>query len=85
MGLCSYVYTTDLKQANKASEKLETGCVAINTPVVAAEVHLVELNKQAMKRRWLMAIKDYLNIKYITLYFTMRKNKIKKSLKKVNQ
>ena len=28
LGLCSYVYTTDLKKANKASEILETGCVA---------------------------------------------------------
>ena len=33
LGLCSYVYTTDLKKANKASEILETGCVAVNTPV----------------------------------------------------
>jgi acyl-CoA reductase-like NAD-dependent aldehyde dehydrogenase len=28
LGLCSYVYTTDLKKANKASEQLESGCVA---------------------------------------------------------
>ena len=35
LGLASYVYTTDLKKANQASEKLETGCVAVNTPVVA--------------------------------------------------
>ena len=27
LGLASYVYTTDLKKANQASEKLETGCV----------------------------------------------------------
>ena len=26
LGLCSYVYTTDLKKANKASEQLESGC-----------------------------------------------------------
>ena len=31
LGLASYVYTTDLKKANQASEKLETGCVAVNT------------------------------------------------------
>ena len=34
LGLCSYVLT-DLKRANKASEQLESGCVAVNTPVVA--------------------------------------------------
>ena len=52
LGLCSYVYTTDLKKANEASEILETGCVAVNTPAVAvAEAPLVELNKQVMEEK----------------------------------
>ncbi|MDC0530074.1 NAD-dependent succinate-semialdehyde dehydrogenase [Pelagibacteraceae bacterium] len=66
LGLCSYVYTTDLKKANKASEILETGCVAINTPVVAvAEAPFGGIKQTGYGREGgSMAIKDYLNIKY---------------------
>ena len=66
LGLCSYVYTTDLKKANKASEKLETGCVAVNTPVVAvAEAPFGGIKQTGYGREGgSMAIKDYLNIKY---------------------
>ena len=66
LGLCSYVYTTDLKKANKASEILETGCVAVNTPVVAvAEAPFGGIKQTGYGREGgSMAIKDYLNIKY---------------------
>ena len=66
LGLCSYVYTTDLKKANKASEILETGCVAVNTAVVAvAEAPFGGIKQTGYGREGgSMAIKDYLNIKY---------------------
>ena len=66
LGLCSYVYTTDLKKANKASEMLETGCVAVNTAVVAvAEAPFGGIKQTGYGREGgSMAIKDYLNIKY---------------------
>tara|TARA_B100000963_G_scaffold210015_1_gene182980 strand:- start:3384 stop:4829 length:1446 start_codon:yes stop_codon:yes gene_type:complete len=66
LGLCSYVYTTDLKKANKASEILDTGCVAVNTPVVAvAEAPFGGIKQTGYGREGgSMAIKDYLNIKY---------------------
>ena len=66
LGLCSYVYTTDLKKANMASEILETGCVAVNTPAVAvAEAPFGGIKQTGYGREGgSMAIKDYLNIKY---------------------
>ena len=66
LGLCSYVYTTDLKKANLASELLETGCVAVNTPAVAvAEAPFGGIKQTGYGREGgSMAIKDYLNIKY---------------------
>jgi succinate-semialdehyde dehydrogenase / glutarate-semialdehyde dehydrogenase len=66
LGLCSYVYTTNLKKANKASEILETGCVAVNTPVVAvAEAPFGGIKQTGYGREGgSMAIKDYLNVKY---------------------
>ena len=66
LGLASYVYTTNLKKANKASEQLETGCVAINTPVVAvAEAPFGGIKQTGYGREGgSMGIKDYLNIKY---------------------
>ena len=66
LGLCSYVYTTDLKKANEASEILETGCVAVNTPAVAvAEAPFGGIKQTGYGREGgSMAIKDYLNIKY---------------------
>ena len=43
LGLCSYVCTNSLETAHLASEKLETGSVAVNTGVVAiAEAPFVE-------------------------------------------
>ena len=35
LGLASYIYTNNLERAHKASELMETGCVAVNTGVVA--------------------------------------------------
>ena len=66
LGLCSYVYTTDLKKANLASELLESGCVAVNTPAVAvAEAPFGGIKQTGYGREGgSMAIKDYLNIKY---------------------
>ena len=66
LGLASYVYTTDLKKANQASERLETGCVAVNTPVIAvAEAPFGGIKQTGYGREGgSMAIKDYLNIKY---------------------
>ena len=72
LGLCSYVYTTDLKKANMASEILETGCVAVNTPVVAvAEAPFGGIKQTGYGREGgSMAIKDYLNIKYTHFGFS---------------
>ncbi len=66
LGLCSYIYTNDLKMATKASEMMETGCVAVNTPVVAvAEAPFGGIKQTGYGREGgSMAIKDYLNIKY---------------------
>ena len=66
LGLCSYVYTNNLEKANRASELLETGCVAVNTSVVAvAEAPFGGIKQTGYGREGgSMAIKDYLNIKY---------------------
>ena len=53
LGLASYVYTTDLKKANQASEKLETGCVAVNTPVVAVAEALGGIKQTGYGRGWI--------------------------------
>jgi len=66
LGLCSYIYTNDLKKATRASEMMETGCVAVNTAVVAvAEAPFGGIKQTGYGREGgSMAIKDYLNIKY---------------------
>jgi succinate-semialdehyde dehydrogenase/glutarate-semialdehyde dehydrogenase len=66
LGLCSYIYTNDLKKANLASEMMETGCVAVNTAAVAfAEAPFGGIKQTGYGREGgSMAIKDYLNIKY---------------------
>ena len=66
LGLCSYIYTNDLKRAHKASEMMETGCVAVNTATVAvAEAPFGGIKQTGYGREGgSMAIKDYLNIKY---------------------
>ena len=66
LGLCSYIYTNDLKKATRASEMMETGCVAVNTAAVAvAEAPFGGIKQTGYGREGgSMAIKDYLNIKY---------------------
>mgnify|MGYP001494347457 CR=1 FL=1 len=69
LGLCSYIYTKDLEKAHRASELMETGCVAVNTPVVAvAEAPFGGIKQTGYGREGgSMAIKDYLNVKYTHL------------------
>ncbi len=69
LGLCSYIYTNNLEKAHKASELMETGCVAVNTPHVAvAEAPFGGIKQTGYGREGgSMAIKDYLNIKYTHL------------------
>ena len=66
LGLCSYLYTNSMDKANRASEMMETGCVAVNTAVVAvAEAPFGGIKQTGYGREGgSMAIKDYLNIKY---------------------
>ncbi len=66
LGLASYIYTNNLEKANKASELMETGTVAVNTHVVAvAEAPFGGIKQTGYGREGgSMAIKDYLNIKY---------------------
>ena len=58
-----------LKKAHKTSELMETGVVAVNTPVVAiAEAPFGGIKQTGYGREGgSMAIKDYLNIKYTHL------------------
>ena len=66
LGLCSYIYTNSLEKANRASELMETGCVAVNTAAVAvAEAPFGGIKQTGYGREGgSMAIKDYLNIKF---------------------
>jgi len=66
LGLASYIYTNNLTKANRASELIETGTVAVNTPVVAvAEAPFGGIKQTGYGREGgSMGIKDYLNIKY---------------------
>ena len=66
LGLASYIYTNSMKKAHKISELIETGVVAINTPVVAvAEAPFGGIKQTGYGREGgSMGIKDYLNVKY---------------------
>jgi len=66
LGLCSYIYTNSMEQANRASELIESGCVAVNTAAVAvAEAPFGGIKQTGYGREGgSMAIKDYLNVKY---------------------
>ena len=68
-GLAGYVCTNSMEKAFKASEQLETGIVAINTPVVAtAETPFGGIKQTGYGREGgSVGIKDYLNIKYTHL------------------
>ena len=65
-GLAAYVCTSSMNLAHETSEALETGMVAINTPVIpTAETPFGGIKQSGYGREGgSMAIKDYLNIKY---------------------
>ncbi len=69
LGLASYIYTNSLEKAQKTSELMETGVVAVNTAVVAvAEAPFGGIKQTGYGREGgSMGIKDYLNIKYTHL------------------
>ena len=69
LGLSSYICTNSMEKAFKASEQLETGVVAVNTPVVAtAETPFGGIKQTGYGREGgSVGIKDYLNIKYTHL------------------
>tara|TARA_B100000700_G_scaffold134670_1_gene150436 strand:- start:2657 stop:4093 length:1437 start_codon:yes stop_codon:yes gene_type:complete len=69
LGLASYIFTNSMKKAHKTSELMETGVVAVNTPVVAiAEAPFGGIKQTGYGREGgSMGIKDYLNIKYTHL------------------
>ena len=69
LGLSSYICTNSMDKAHKASELMETGTVAINTPLVAiAEAPFGGIKQSGYGREGgSMAIKDYLNVKYTHL------------------
>ena len=69
LGLSSYICTNSMEKAHRASELMETGTVAVNTPLVAlAEAPFGGIKQAGYGREGgSMAIKDYLNIKYTHL------------------
>ena len=69
LGLASYICTNSMEQAHRASEQIETGTVAVNTPLVAiAEAPFGGVKQTGYGREGgSMAIKDYLNVKYTHL------------------
>ncbi len=66
LGLASYVYTNSMEKAHKTSELMETGVVAVNTPIITvAETPFGGIKQTGYGREGgSMGIKDYLNIKY---------------------
>ncbi len=68
-GLAAYVCTASIKLANKTSEALETGMVAVNTPFISnAETPFGGIKQSGYGREGgSVGIKDYLNIKYTHL------------------
>ncbi len=69
LGLSSYICTNSMDRAHRASELMETGTVAVNTPLVAiAEAPFGGIKQTGYGREGgSMAIKDYLNVKYTHL------------------
>ena len=69
LGLSSYICTNSMERAHRASELMETGTVAVNTPLVAiAEAPYGGIKQAGYGREGgSMAIKDYLNVKYTHL------------------
>jgi succinate-semialdehyde dehydrogenase/glutarate-semialdehyde dehydrogenase len=68
-GLASYVCTSSIELANKTSEALEVGMVAVNTPFISnAETPFGGIKQSGYGREGgSFGIKDYLNIKYTHL------------------
>ena len=68
-GLAAYVCTSSIELANKTSDALETGMVAINTPFISnAETPFGGIKQSGYGREGgSVGIKDYLNIKYTHL------------------
>ena len=68
-GLASYVCTNSIELANKTSEALETGMVAVNTPFISnAETPFGGIKQSGYGREGgSIGIKDYLNVKYTHL------------------
>ena len=68
-GLAGYVCTNSMNLAQKTSELLETGMVAVNTPFISsAETPFGGIKQSGYGREGgSMGIKDYLNIKYTHL------------------
>ena len=68
-GLAAYVCTGSIELANKTSESLETGMVAVNTPFISnAETPFGGIKQSGYGREGgSFGIKDYLNIKYTHL------------------
>ncbi len=68
-GLAAYVCTSSIELANKTSEALETGMVAVNTPAISnAETPFGGIKQSGYGREGgSVGIKDYLNIKYTHL------------------
>jgi len=68
-GLAAYVCTASIELANKTSENLETGMVAVNTPFISnAETPFGGIKQSGYGREGgSFGIKDYLNIKYTHL------------------
>jgi len=71
-GLAGYVCTNSMDLANKTSESLETGMVAVNTPFLSsAETPFGGIKQSGYGREGgSVGIKDYLNIKYTHLAIT---------------
>jgi len=68
-GLAAYVCTASIELANKTSEALETGMIAVNTPFISsAETPFGGIKQSGYGREGgSVGIKDYLNIKYTHL------------------
>ena len=68
-GLAGYACTSSIELANKTSEALETGMVAINTPFISnAETPFGGVKQSGYGREGgSIGIKDYLNVKYTHL------------------
>jgi len=68
-GLAAYVCTGSIELANKTSEALQTGMVAVNTPFISnAETPFGGIKQSGYGREGgSFGIKDYLNIKYTHL------------------